>query len=152
MTAVKEIRVTRSLLELGEAVTGCQEREVREECVSRRFLEKVISSCHCSPLHLNQYLPEKVISSPELDTEIYVQTKNCSALEMDCVSEVTMEAEECLEQCDGSIAQVLRLNSPLNEEMLRRIVEEYELYKYPESSQLTYPSTMKGTEKALSNF
>ena len=67
---------------------------------------------------------------------------------MDCVSEVTTEAEECLEQCDGSIAQVLRLDSPRNEEMLRRIVEEYELYKYPESSQLTYPSTMKGREKA----
>ena len=68
MTAVKEIRVTRSLVGLGEAVTRCQEREAREECVSRRFLEKVLSSCHCSPLHLNQYFPEKVNSSPELDT------------------------------------------------------------------------------------
>ena len=63
------------------------------------------------------------------------------------MNEVTVEPEECLERCDGSIAQVLKLNNPINQETLQRILLAYELYKYPESVNLTYPSSMKGTHK-----
>ena len=47
-------------MELGEKVIKCQTEEARPDCVNRKFLEKVLASCHCSPLHLYQYFPEKV--------------------------------------------------------------------------------------------
>ena len=47
---VKEIKVTRSYLNMDKAVTGCQNTESKDKCNSRRFLAGLQSLCGCVPL------------------------------------------------------------------------------------------------------
>ena len=70
--------------------------------------------------------------------------KTCSSTELDCVSEQDIEADDCLENCEGPIVEVFKLSSSLNEQGLAKIISDYERFKYPYSSNLTYPVEMNG--------
>ena len=60
LTAVKDIKVTEEFLGLGQEVTKCQTKEARADCVSRRYQEQVLASCHCAPLHIRSQFPQEV--------------------------------------------------------------------------------------------
>ena len=47
LTDVKDIRVTEEFLGLGEEVTHCKTKEFRADCLTRKYQEKVLSSCGC---------------------------------------------------------------------------------------------------------
>ena len=64
---------------------------------------------------------------------------------MDCVDSLDVDTEGCLEQCEGTIADVDRLNIDRNEDGLETILQDYERYKFSESINLTYPSIGHGT-------
>ena len=55
-----------------------------------------------------------------------------------------MSDGECLENCQGSIMGVERLDSLSNEEGLQRYISDYEKYKDPQIENLTFPIGMKG--------
>ena len=56
---------------------------------------------------------------------------------------------ECLENCQGSIMGVERLDSVSNEEGLGRYISDYEKYKEPKLSNLTFPVGMKGESNRI---
>ena len=68
----------------------------------------------------------------------------CSPSSLDCVGRVTVPDGECLENCQGSIMGVERLDSLSNEEGLAGYISDYEKYKDPQSENLTFPIGMKG--------
>ena len=57
---IKDIKVTEEFLGLGQDITKCQTREFRADCVSRRYLEQVLTSCHCAPLYIRSQFPQQV--------------------------------------------------------------------------------------------
>ena len=61
LTAVKDIKVTEEFLGLGQEVTRCQTKEARADCVSRRYQEQLLASCHCAPLHIRAHFPQEVL-------------------------------------------------------------------------------------------
>ena len=61
LTAVKDIKVTEDYQGLGQEVTRCQTKEARADCVSRRYQEQVLASCHCAPLHIRSHFPQEVL-------------------------------------------------------------------------------------------
>ena len=63
MSNLKVIHVTEQFLGLGEKVTHCQVEEYREDCLSRKYRERVLSQCICSPFYLRSYYGEDVSSS-----------------------------------------------------------------------------------------
>ena len=75
----------------------------------------------------------------------------CSPSSLDCVGRVTVPDGECLENCQGSIMGVERLDSVSNEEGLARIISDYEKYKDPQSANLTFPVVMKGESNIIVN-
>ena len=56
---------------------------------------------------------------------------------------------ECLENCQGSIMGVERLDSVSHEEGLARIISDYEKYKDPPTENLTFPVGMKGESNRI---
>ena len=54
------------------------------------------------------------------------------------------DTEDCLEQCEGTIADVVRLDIDSNEEGLETLLQDYETFKFPQSNNLTYPSIGHG--------
>ena len=69
---------------------------------------------------------------------------------MDCVNSLDVDTEGCLEQCEGTIADVLRLNIDRNEDGLETLLRDYERFKFSESFNLTYPSVGHGTVFTMS--
>ena len=80
---------------------------------------------------------------------VIIQTKICSPAELDCVAQIDVAAEDCLEHCAGLVVDVGKLPSGLNQEALAKIISDYEKFKYPFYSNLTYPVAMKGNEKNI---
>ena len=70
----------------------------------------------------------------------------CSPSSLDCVGRVTVPDGECLENCQGSIMGVERLDSVSNEEGLARYISDYEKYKEQQLSTVG----MKGESKRRS--
>ena len=68
----------------------------------------------------------------------------CSPSSLDCVGRVTVPDGECLENCQGSIMGVERLDSVSNEKGLAIHISDYEKYKKQQSENLTFPIAMKG--------
>ena len=60
LSAIKDIEVTDQFVQLGDTVTRCQTVEHKVDCQSRRFKEKVLSQCKCSPFHMRSYYGEQV--------------------------------------------------------------------------------------------
>ena len=50
-----------------------------------------------------------------------------------------MDTEDCLEQCEGTIADVLRLSFVKNEDGLKPLLEDYEKFKFSDLDNLKYP-------------
>ena len=68
LNAVKDIRVTEEFLGLGEDVIHCQTKEFRPDCLTRKYQEKVLSSCGCAPLSTASYYPAQVL--PKLESSL----------------------------------------------------------------------------------
>ena len=58
------------------------------------------------------------------------------------MSEDVGEAD-CLEQCEGTVVDVQRLDGVRDEEGMAKFIRDYERYKYPDWDNLTYPEGMK---------
>ena len=55
LSNIKKIEVTEEFVGLGQTVTRCQSEEYRVDCEARKYRERVISLCQCSPFHLRSY-------------------------------------------------------------------------------------------------
>ena len=60
LSSIKDIKVTEEFVGLGEEITRCQTREARADCVTRRYREQILQSCHCAPLYIRQHFPHQV--------------------------------------------------------------------------------------------
>ena len=58
LNILEEIKATDSYIELDQAVTGCQTKEIYQSCITRKYIEKLEETCHCLPLSMT--LNEKV--------------------------------------------------------------------------------------------
>ena len=81
---------------------------------------------------------------PEVIYDWVIQTRTCSSIELDCVAKQDIDGDDCLEHCEGTIVDVVKLSSSLNELELAGIISDYEKFKYPYSGNLTYPVKMNG--------
>ena len=50
---------------------------------------------------------------------------------------------DCLEQCEGTVMDVLKVNGERDLEGMAKFIEDYERYKYPDWDNITYPEGMK---------
>ena len=57
---VKEIKVTEEFLGLGEKETGCGVKEVKSDCVTRRYRDHLLASCGCAPFSLASHYGKEV--------------------------------------------------------------------------------------------
>ena len=55
------------------------------------------------------------------------------------MTSLVVDTEDCLEQCEGTIADVVRLSNAKNEDGLKPLLEDYELFKFPDLENLKYP-------------
>ena len=131
LTDIKDVRVSREFVGLGQAVTHCQTKEAGADCLTRRHQETVLATCGCAPFSLSSHY----------GTQAGVDV--CSPSSLDCVGRVAVSDGECLEQCQGPIMGVDERNSLSNEEGLQRYISDYEKYK-DQSTNLTFPIGMKG--------
>ena len=142
------IEVTEEFVGLGSEVTKCQTEEDRVDCQSRTFRERVLSHCKCSPFSLRSYYGEEVILMITRYHFIFIhQTELCSPSELDCVDGIEDSQAGCVERCEGTIMDLEKPDSVKNEAGLEPLIAAYESYKYPESSNLTYPDTMKSQSR-----
>ena len=82
---------------------------------------------------------------------IILQTELCSPSELDCLDGIEDSQADCVERCEGTIMDLEKHSySVKNEAGLEPLIAAYESYKYPESSNLTYPDTMKSQSRDLS--
>ena len=55
LTDIKDVRVSREFVGLGETVTHCQTEEAGGACLSRKYQETVLTTCGCSPFNLRSH-------------------------------------------------------------------------------------------------
>ena len=60
LSDIKDVEVSEEFVGLGEKVTHCQTEEFREDCLSRKYRERVLSQCNCSPFYLRSYYGNQV--------------------------------------------------------------------------------------------
>ena len=60
LSDIKDIEVSEEFVGLGEKVTHCQTEEYREDCLSRKYRERVLSQCNCSPFYLRSHYGAEV--------------------------------------------------------------------------------------------
>ena len=60
LTDLKDVRVTEEFLGLGREITKCQNVEFRRDCLAREQVARMLSHCHCAPLHLRSHFPRQV--------------------------------------------------------------------------------------------
>ena len=66
------------------------------------------------------------------------QTEICSAEQLDCVRNIKVDPHICLEKCEGTIIDISKhYFDPVNWQILREILDDYQHYKYPESINIT---------------
>ena len=70
---------------------------------------------------------------------LYFQTQICSSKQLDCVNSLLVDTEDCLEQCEGTITDVVTLSDLKNEDGLRPLLQDYEIFKFPDLVNLKYP-------------
>ena len=70
---------------------------------------------------------------------LYFQTQICSSKQLDCVTSLVVDTEDCLEQCEGTITDVVTLSDLKNEDGLRPLLHDYEIFKFPDLVNLKYP-------------
>ena len=77
----------------------------------------------------------------------------CSAQELDCVSQIVVDTEDCLEHCEGTIVDYNKISSSPNEEGWTTVLQQYETHKHYEDIKLhkfySY-SHLKGNSKRFS--
>ena len=61
--------------------------------------------------------------------------------------------EECLEKCEGIIMEAEKTETIREEDVLAELLADYENYKFPDGSNLSFPQsmTMRGIQRKLIN-
>ena len=82
------------------------------------------------PLHSSQHdliLWRQGQTSSQQENFMFVshQTRICSPAELDCVREIKVGSDECLELCQGTVLDVGRISSALNKEALAEMIAQY---------------------------
>ena len=55
-----------------------------------------------------------------------------------------VDTEDCLDQCEGTIADVVKLSDPKNEDGLKPLLKNYETFKFSDLVDLKYPYPITG--------
>ena len=73
------------------------------------------------------------------------QIRTCNSVDLVCVESLpAVNTEDCLELCEGTIADVTKLASVREETVMDSFIREYQQYKHLHSDNLSYPQTMRG--------
>ena len=56
---VRMVSTTQDFHSLGEETRGCQSESSFEDCVTEKYLEKLIAECSCLPFSLQNYTNDK---------------------------------------------------------------------------------------------
>ena len=72
----------------------------------------------------------------------------CTPRQLECVGAVGA-ARDCLENCQGIIMDVETLSSSRDEAGMAQFFADYERFKSPDSSNITFPNVMKGKQPAF---
>ena len=68
----------------------------------------------------------------------------CSPSQLECVEGVQVDQEDqCLENCQGTIVEVQKVNSFINQDSLTQYLADFEKYKFPEGTNLSFLYDMK---------
>ena len=63
------------------------------------------------------------------------------------MEEVSVPEEECLEKCDGIIMEAEKTATIREEDVLTEFLADYENYKFPDGSNLSFPQSMRGIQR-----
>ena len=55
------------------------------------------------------------------------------------MTSLVVDTEDCLEQCEGTIANVITKSDAKNEDGLKAFLKDYEMFKFPDLVNLRYP-------------
>ena len=69
------------------------------------------------------------------------------------MEKIGVPEEECLEKCEGLIMEAEKTETIREEEVLAEFLTDYENYKFPDGSNLSFPQsmTMRGIQRKLIN-
>ena len=68
----------------------------------------------------------------------------CSSEDLDCVESVEIDSKDCIERCDGIIVDAINQNKPKDNSKIEQLLKEYEFYKFPNKSDIPFPSSLNG--------
>ena len=75
----------------------------------------------------------------------------CSPSQLECVEGVQVDQEDqCLENCQGTIVEVQKVNSFINQDSLTQYLADLEKYKFPEGTNLSFLYDMKSNHLSQS--
>ena len=74
LNALREIRVTKSFLEMEEMDRGCQIVETIQDCSTRHHINSLTEECICLPLSLGLQLFEKVCVDWTIEAVLLIAT------------------------------------------------------------------------------
>ena len=60
LTNIKKISVSSEFLGLAQDITQCQTGELRADCITGKYQERVLELCKCSPISLKHRYPQNV--------------------------------------------------------------------------------------------
>ena len=112
LNALREIRVTKSFLEMEEMDRGCQIVETIQDCSTRHHINSLTEECICLPLSLGLQLFEKVCDDRTIDhwglIVIFLFPKGAvplctSSSQLECVNQTKVASSACLPPCSGLI-------------------------------------------------
>ena len=146
---VKEIKVTSSYLNMDRGVTGCQNIESVEKCNSRKFLDRLQSSCNCFPPNLLDIFAEvRFLICLNISKRCCCQGRVCSRSEQACVDKIPLEYEDCLPMCEG--VSITNFDKDITkhyrslDNKLKNLMNQYNRYKNLFEKPVEFPANLKG--------
>ena len=112
--------MTEDFTGLGQRTTNCQTEEFKADCLTRKYLAKLVETCHCVPFTIRSHFTDEM--------------RTCSSEDLVCVERLSVwereDTGECLERCEGTIVDVTKLGSAREETVMDSFIREYQLYKH----------------------
>ena len=63
------------------------------------------------------------------------------------MEKIGVPEEECLEKCEGFIMEAEKTETIREEEVLAEFLTDYENYKFPDGSNISFPHSMRGIQR-----
>ena len=100
----KEIEVTKDFLSLSLETAKYQNIESYDNCATREYIDTLLKECKCIPF--NMILEENEVGNFKTSVikflkQIFSQENICTADQLSCIKNITVDYSQCYKRCDG---------------------------------------------------